>query len=179
MACLCSTRQQQSFGTALAWTEEHRPGAQSRWREGTLLELFRRWARCKNHAVGTPDGVETAQATGLEPDEGVWDVELLWIVNVFHGSASVGGPSIGVRMPRTLLPASRSSLLCQQSLEQEEMECFEEFLTRDGCTLGGTSRSRSTVKLWDVKVVLHSAQKIIDQFLSQQRMQKSSGERNA
>ena len=95
VACLCSTRQQQSVGTALAWTEEDCSGADSRWRKGIQLELFRRWARCKNHAVGAPDGVETAQAIGLEPDEGVWDVELLWSVNVFHGSASAGARRSG------------------------------------------------------------------------------------
>ena len=160
VACLCSTRQQQSISTALAWTEEHRSGAEGRWREGISLELFGAGQSANDHAVGTPDGVVTARAIALEPDKSVRDVELLLPVKGFRGTASDGTRRSGSGCRKHCCPPAVVPVFANRASSRRE------FLTRDGCTLEGTSRSRSPVKLQDVKVVLQTAQKMIDQFLT-------------
>ena len=128
--------------------------AESRWREGIFLGLYGAGQCANDHAVGAPDGVEAARAIKLEPDESAWGLPR---------DRKRRDSTIGECVPRTPLPAG---VLCQQSVEQEEMEGKEACLARDGCTSARTLRSGRTVKLRDVKVVLQSPQSIIDQSLT-------------
>ena len=64
-----------------------------------------------------PDDVETARAIKLEPDECAWDVDV-HLPN-YQGQ-------------RAEKHRCQQESLCQQSLEQEEMEGKEEVLARDG-----------------------------------------------
>ena len=161
VAFLCSTRQQQSV----------------RWREGISLELFRRWARCKRtrcrstrwRGDGTGDRARVrrrclGRGPSLVCERLRWDRKQL-------------DPTIRVRMLRTLMPVNRSSLLCQQSLEQEKNGMlrwsswprwvhWKERQDPEVRSNSGISR------------ISHHRQREQSINFSQQRMQKSSGECN-
>ena len=97
---------------------------------------------------------ESARAIKLEPDESPWDVERL--------ECEVAA----MRPQATREFCWRQEFHCRQSLEQEDVEANEEFLARDVCTSERSLRSRNSDKLRDVKVVLQSPKRILDQHLT-------------
>ena len=100
LAWLVSTRQQQSIGTALAWTDEHLS-------EEGRARAFDEWLHHSDRmscGFRTPDGVEAARAIKLEPDESAWDLELLLSVKGLPWDRERRDPTIWVSLLSTRLP---------------------------------------------------------------------------
>ena len=189
---LFSTRQRQSIGIAVAWTDENRS-------EEEQGKSFRRVVAPLGQKVMWVATGKDASRTG--PDSRCCQGICSGLFGAGQGANdyAVGAPD-GVEAARAImlepddsawdaelllsameLPWDRkrrdptmgqraentvAGFFRHQSLEQEEMDGKEEFAVRDGCTSERTSRSGSTVELRSVKVVLLSTQRMICQSLA-------------
>ena len=128
-----------------------RIGAESRWREGIFLGLSGAGQDANDYARARRKCLER----GASP---------LACEGAAMGPQATRPDDQGQHAENTV--ASRSSVADRASSRRRRRGKEEEFLARDRCTSERALRSGSAVKLRDVKVVLQSPQRVLDQSLT-------------